>query len=166
MLIESKRLSMTSLVLRPEGRLDAVTVPLFERKLKQVGDNITVLILDFVNVPYISSMCLRVLLQTYKAMHQSGRKLHIRNMNESVQEVFEMTGLISLLVQEEKFAVIKKQEGGIITFSLIGRMDNGDVPPLKGELSALQNMYKHLKNTLLVILNMEKLSSLTDMGCK
>ncbi|MDR1108256.1 MAG: hypothetical protein LBL19_04395, partial [Spirochaetaceae bacterium] len=39
-------------------------------------------------------------------------------------------------------------------------------PPLKGELSALQNMYKHLKNTLLVILNMEKLSSLTDMGCK
>jgi anti-sigma B factor antagonist len=166
MLIESERLSRTSLALIPLGRLDTVTVPYFERKIKQVGDDITELILDFMNVPYISSMGLRVLLQTQKAMNESGRKLSIRNMNESVREVFKMTGFINLIAQEEKFVVIKKQEGGTIIFSLIGHMDNGNIPIIKGELSVLQNMYKHLRDTILVILDMEKLRSLSDMGCR
>jgi anti-sigma B factor antagonist len=166
MLIESERLSGTSLALRPSGRLDTATVPQFERKIKQVGDNITELILDFANVPYISSMGLRVLLQTQKAMNKSGRKLSIRNMNETVKEVFEMTGFINLIAAEEELAVIKKKEGGTVTFSLIGYMDNRHVPALKGELLVLLNMYKHQENTLLVILDMEKLSSLTDVGRK
>jgi anti-sigma B factor antagonist len=166
MLIESARLSSTSLALIPFGRLDTATVPQFERKIKQVADDITKLILDFLNVPYISSVGLRVLLQTQKTMNKSGRKLSIRNMNESVKEVFEMTGFINLLAQEEKFVIIKKKEGGTITFSLIGCMDSGDVPTLKEELSVLQNMYQYLRNTLLVIFDMEKLSSITAMECK
>jgi anti-sigma B factor antagonist len=164
--IKSERLSRTSLALIPSGRLDTITVPQFERKIKQVGDDITELIFDFLDVTYISSMGLRVLLQTQKAMNESGRKLIIKNMNESVREVFEMTGFINLMVQEEKFVVIKKEEGATITLSLIGRMDNINVPTLKGELSVLRNTYKDLKNTLLVILDMEKLSSLTDTGRK
>jgi anti-sigma B factor antagonist len=164
--IKSERLSRTSLALIPSGRLDTITVPQFERKIKQVGDDITELIFDFLDVTYISSMGLRVLLQTQKAMNESGRKLSIKNMNESVREVFEMTGFINLMVQEEKFVVIKKEEGATITLSLIGRMDNINVPTLKEELSVLRNTYKDLKNTLLVILDMEKLSSLTDTGRK
>jgi anti-sigma B factor antagonist len=154
------------LALIPFGRLDTVTVSQFERKIKQVGDDITELVLDFANVPYISSMGLRVLLQTQKAMNKSGRKLRIRNMNESVKEVFAMTGFINLIAAEEELAVIKKEEGDTVTFSLIGFMDNRHVPALKGELSVLQNRYQHLENTFLVILDMEKLSSLTDTGRK
>jgi anti-anti-sigma factor len=165
MLIESERRIKTSLVLRPSGRLDTITAPQFERKIKQVvGDDITELILDFLDVTYISSMGLRVLLHIQKAMNKSGRKFSIRNMGESVQEVFKTTGFINFMVQEEKLVVIKKKEGDTITLSLIGCMDKDYVPTLKGELSLLQDMHKDMKNTLMVILDMENLSSLTNTG--
>ncbi|MDR0584170.1 MAG: STAS domain-containing protein [Treponema sp.] len=166
MIIQSERLDRTSLVLFLSGRLDTATAPQFERKVKQVGDDITELTIDLLGLTYISSMGLRVLLQTQKALNESGRKLIIRNMNESIREVFEMTGFIKLIVQEEKFLIIKKEEGSTFTFSLIGQMDEANVPALQKELSVLKEIHGPLEDTVFVLLDLGKLESLSARARK
>jgi anti-sigma B factor antagonist len=161
MTITSERLGRTSLALFLSGRLDTATAPQFERKIKQVGNDITELTIDLSDLTYISSMGLRLLLQTQKALNESGRKLIIKNMNESIREVFEMTGFIKLIVQEEKFLIIKKNEGNTFTLSLVGRMDNANVPTLQEELSAFREEHELLEYSALVVLDMGKLQSIS-----
>jgi len=79
-------------------RLDTAAAPMLEEKLQQLGDDITDITLDLMELSYISSMGMRVLLQAHKTYAQQGRKLVIRNMTDSVREVFEMTGFIKLIV--------------------------------------------------------------------
>jgi len=98
--IEQKRIGK-SVVLTLNGRLDTVNAPLLENKIKEQED-ITELTLDFEGINYISSMGLRVLLQAKKAMKADGAKLSIINMRDSVREIFEMTGFLNLMAQEDK----------------------------------------------------------------
>ena len=102
MTIESEQTGKTSMTLFFSGRLDTSTVALLERKLKQVGDDIIELTLDLEELSYISSMGLRVLLQAQRTMKEQGRKLFLVNMSESISEIFEMTGFIKLMTNEEK----------------------------------------------------------------
>ena len=82
-----------------EGRLDTMTAPELETELKQSMDGMDSLILDFSKLDYISSAGLRVLLSAHKVM--SGKNgMKIRNMNEIVQEVFEVTGFADILTIE------------------------------------------------------------------
>jgi anti-sigma B factor antagonist len=100
MIIESERTGKASMTLSLSGRIDTSTAALLERKLKQVGDDITELTLDFQKLHYISSMGLRVLLQAHKAMKGQNRKLIIINMTESIREIFAIAGFINLMVNE------------------------------------------------------------------
>ena len=52
--------------------------------------------LDFSKLEYISSAGLRVLLSAHKAMSGKGG-MKLRNVNEIVQEVFEVTGFADIL---------------------------------------------------------------------
>ena len=166
MTIESERVGKSTMVITLEGRLDTATAPQLERKLKQWGDDIIEIVLDFAALSYISSMGLRVLLQAQKTMNAQGRKFIVKNMNESVREVFEMTGFINLMVQEEKFVVIKKESAGIVTLNLIGRMDSDNVPVISGELSQIREAAEAKDSLSVVALDLGKLSFISPGACK
>ena len=82
-----------------EGRLDTTTAPQLEEEFKQsIADN-TELNLDFAKLEYISSAGLRVLLAAQKVMNKQG-KMIIRNVNDVISEVFEVTGFADILTIE------------------------------------------------------------------
>ncbi len=87
------------LVLALEGRLDTVTAPELEAALKDALEGVETLILDFEKLDYISSAGLRVLLVAQKTMSQQG-SMKIRNVNEIIREVFDVTGFSDFLTIE------------------------------------------------------------------
>lgn len=87
------------LVLALEGRLDTVTAPELETALKDALEGVEELILDFEKLDYISSAGLRVLLVAQKTMSQQG-SMKIRNVNEIIREVFDVTGFSDFLTIE------------------------------------------------------------------
>ena len=90
-----------TLCLKIEGRIDTTTAPALEQELKlSITDAVQTLILDFDQVAYISSAGLRVLLATQKIMKRQGQ-LIVRNVNDTVMEVFEITGFVDILTSEE-----------------------------------------------------------------
>jgi anti-sigma B factor antagonist len=99
--IGQERIDKSTVVLTLNGRLDTVNAPLLESKIKEQED-ITELTLDFKGVNYISSMGLRVLLQAKKTMKSEGVMMTIINMQDSVREIFEMTGFMNLMAKEEE----------------------------------------------------------------
>ena len=78
------------------GRLDTTTAPELESALKASLDGVTELTLDFAGLEYISSAGLRVLLSAQKAMNGRGG-LTIKNVNETIMEIFEVTGFSDIL---------------------------------------------------------------------
>ena len=82
-----------------EGRLDTVTAPELEKELKASLDGINELTLDFEKLDYISSAGLRVLLSTQKVMTKQGG-LKIVHVNETIMEIFEVTGFTDILTIE------------------------------------------------------------------
>ena len=74
-----------------EGRLDTITSPDLEGEINKVTPDATKLILDLGSLDYISSAGLRVLLGAAQAMDGKGDMV-VRNLNQSVREVFELTG--------------------------------------------------------------------------
>ena len=89
----------TSLTLTVEGRLDTTTAPQLEAELKKSINGIEELILDFEKLEYISSAGLRVLLSAQKVMNRQGTMV-LRHVNDSVMEVFEVTGFSDILTVE------------------------------------------------------------------
>lgn len=81
------------------GRLDTVTAPQLESQLKEDIGGVSDLVFDFSALDYVSSAGLRVLLSTQKIMNKQGSMV-ITNVNESVMEVFEVTGFVDLLTIE------------------------------------------------------------------
>ena len=79
-----------------EGRLDTNTAPQLETELKTSLSGISELELDFSGLEYISSAGLRGLLAAQKTMSRQG-KMTIRNVNETIMEVFEITGFVEIL---------------------------------------------------------------------
>lgn len=82
-----------------EGRLDTTTAPQLETGLKQNVGDCENLIMDFAKLEYISSAGLRVLLAAQKVMNKQG-KMVIKNVNDSIMDVFEITGFTDILTIE------------------------------------------------------------------
>ena len=57
------------------------------------------LLMDFAGLEYLSSAGLRVILSAQKTMNKQGEMV-IRNVNETINEVFEITGFIDILTIE------------------------------------------------------------------
>lgn len=81
------------------GRVDTTTAPELEQEIKSSLDGVTALTLDMKDLVYISSAGLRVLLAAQKAMNKQG-EMTIRNVNETVMEIFEVTGFSDILTIE------------------------------------------------------------------
>ncbi|MEG2288191.1 MAG: STAS domain-containing protein [Ruthenibacterium sp.] len=95
----NKTVNETELTLTLSGRLDTTTAPELEDALKNSLDNVNSLILDFEALEYISSAGLRVLLSAQKVMNKQG-KMVIRHVNDTILEVFEVTGFNDILTIE------------------------------------------------------------------
>jgi anti-sigma B factor antagonist len=91
-----KNLNGTELTVAIVGRLDTATAPDMEEVLKESFEGITKLILDFEGLEYLSSAGLRVILQAQKTMNKQGEMV-VRNVNETVTEIFEVTGFYDIL---------------------------------------------------------------------
>ena len=90
----NKELTGTALTLTVSGRLDTLTAPALEQEIKASCGNITELTLDLQELQYISSAGLRVVLGAHKAMKGN---LVVKNVNEVVMEVFDVTGFSDIL---------------------------------------------------------------------
>ena len=89
----------SELIIALEGRLDTMTAPELEAELNKSLPAADSLVLDFSKLEYISSAGLRVLLSAHKQMStRDGMK--VTNVNEIVQEVFEVTGFADILTIE------------------------------------------------------------------
>ena len=95
----TKNQNGTHLDLAVEGRLDTTTAPQLEAELKQSMNGVTELALDFSKLEYLSSAGLRVLLSAQKVMNKQGSMV-IRNVNETIMEIFEVTGFADILTVE------------------------------------------------------------------
>lgn len=84
------------LTVAPNGRLDTTTAPEFEKALGEILEGVSDLVLDMTNVEYVSSAGLRVILKVQKVMFNQG-KMKLIGVNESVMEVFEITGFSNIL---------------------------------------------------------------------
>lgn len=98
MTIEKKQ-NGTELEMLLSGRMDTNTAPQFEEEMKKSVEGVKKLILNFENLEYISSAGLRVILSAQKIMNKQG-DIIIRNVNEVVSEVFEITGFLDILTIE------------------------------------------------------------------
>ena len=94
-----KNLNGTELTVTIVGRLDTTTAPDLEASLKESFEGVTKLILDFAELEYLSSAGLRVLLAAQKVMNKQGEMI-ISNVNETINEIFEVTGFIDILTIE------------------------------------------------------------------
>ena len=87
------------LTLELEGRLDTTTAPELETVIKNGLEGVDRLVLDMEGLAYLSSAGLRVLLAAQKVMNKQG-KMTIHHVNETIHEVFEVTGFIDILTIE------------------------------------------------------------------
>ena len=94
-----KKVSGTETTLTIVGRLDTTTAPQLEAEFKQNIGGVEKLVLDFANLEYLSSAGLRVLLAAQKLMNKQGEMI-IRNVNDTINEIFDVTGFIDILTIE------------------------------------------------------------------
>jgi len=88
-----------NLTIALEGRLDTMTAPELEAELNSSLENAETLTIDMAKLDYISSAGLRVLLSAHKAMSSKGG-MKVKNVNEIVREVLEVTGFADILTIE------------------------------------------------------------------
>ena len=80
------------------GNLDTNTSPAAESVVNQLLEGGSAkIIFNFMNLNYISSSGLRILLSTAKKMKTSGGKMMVCNLNDTVQEVFDISGFAAIL---------------------------------------------------------------------
>ena len=96
--IETKR-NASELTVELSGRLDTNTAPELEAALKTALEGVEELTFDFEKLDYISSAGLRVLLATQKTMNRQG-SMKVKNVNEIITEIFEVTGFSDILTIE------------------------------------------------------------------
>ena len=94
-----KNVNGTEMNIKVIGRLDTVTAPQLETEVKLNIVGVKTLILDFAELEYLSSAGLRVLLAAQKTMNKQGEMI-IRNVNETINEIFEVTGFVDILTIE------------------------------------------------------------------
>ncbi len=83
------------------GRLDTNTFGQFEAALNELFEkgkyNIEI---DLKDLEYVSSSGLRVFLGAQKKVSASSGNMVIKNVNDTIMEVFEMTGFLDVLTVE------------------------------------------------------------------
>ena len=86
------------LVLRCEGRLDAMTAPQLEDEMNGMIDQGKIrVLLDFGRIDYLSSAGMRLLLSMTKKLKGKNGMLAICSLHEEVREIITMAGFEKIL---------------------------------------------------------------------
>lgn len=85
------------LTLSIEGRIDTITSNDLEKEISDEMGNFDSLVMDFARVDYISSAGLRLLISTQKKLKQDNIPFVIKNVNDTVKEIFSMSGFDKVL---------------------------------------------------------------------
>jgi anti-sigma B factor antagonist/stage II sporulation protein AA (anti-sigma F factor antagonist) len=89
-------------IVKTEKRLDIAHAPALETALEEaVGTEAAEIIIDMENTVYISSVALRALLKAQKKVNAQHRSMVLRNVGQTVMEVFDVTGFSGILNFEE-----------------------------------------------------------------
>lgn len=94
-----KKIENGTITLTIAGRLDTTTAPELEKELDRVLDGAKELTFDMNGLEYISSAGLRVILKAQKAMNAQGA-MKLTGVNDSIMEVFDITGFLDILTIE------------------------------------------------------------------
>ena len=89
----------TTTNLKISGRLDTSTAPELEATINNCLAGVEDLVMDFEGLEYVSSAGLRVILKTQKIMNKQG-SMKIINVNDTIMEVFDITGFADVLTIE------------------------------------------------------------------
>ena len=81
------------------GKRDTTTAPLLEAELKRSIGGVERLVFDLESLEYLSSAGLRVLLSAQKLMNRQGEMI-IKNANDTIADIFEVTGFSNILTIE------------------------------------------------------------------
>ena len=84
-------------ILLLNGPIDSTTSPKLETIFLQMAERFDRLVLDLADVQYITSAGLRVIRKVYMVMLKKSGSLVMRNVNDVIMEVFEMTKLVGYL---------------------------------------------------------------------
>ncbi|MBQ1502234.1 MAG: STAS domain-containing protein [Firmicutes bacterium] len=95
-MIINKTKNGDELLLALEGRLDTATAPQLGEIVSGELTGVSELIFDLEKLEYLSSAGLRVLLSAQRTMNKQGRMI-VRNVNETVHDIFEITGFTEIL---------------------------------------------------------------------
>ena len=98
MTIEIKR-NADEAIIKIVGRLDTTTAPALDKTINEDVADVKNLVLDVKELEYISSAGLRVLLAAQKIMNKQGEMI-VKNVNETISEIFEVTGFVDILTIE------------------------------------------------------------------
>ncbi|AFA50160.1 STAS domain-containing protein [Acetobacterium woodii] len=98
-MIITKNQTAEKISLALKGRLGNTTAAQLENEILLVGETVSFLELNFDELEYISSAGLRVILSAQKKMSPP-RTLLITGVNETIMEVFEITGFADILTIE------------------------------------------------------------------
>lgn len=92
----NKEISDDKIKINLKGKLDTSTYTCLEEQIEDLNKykNIT---FDFLDLNYISSVGLRIILRAYKCTLANGGKLMVINLNETIRTIFEETGFMDLL---------------------------------------------------------------------
>jgi anti-sigma B factor antagonist len=95
----TKNTSGNTTTLALQGRLDTVTSTQLANELSAIFEGEAVnLVFDFAALDYISSAGLRVLLTAQKKVNVLGTEMKIIGANETVKEVFNITGFSVIMI--------------------------------------------------------------------
>ena len=81
------------------GRLDTTTAPALETAIDGTVSDVQELVLDCSALEYVSSAGLRVILKAQKLMNAQGC-MKLTHVNETIMEVFDITGFADILTIE------------------------------------------------------------------
>ncbi|MBQ2353396.1 MAG: STAS domain-containing protein [Methanobrevibacter sp.] len=93
----SKNYNNKELTMTVEGRVDTITSKDLDKEINAELGNFDSLIMDFTDLEYISSAGLRVLITTQKKLKAENIPLVIKNVNDTVNEIFRMSGFNKIL---------------------------------------------------------------------
>ena len=93
----TKNYNKKELTLSVVGRIDTITSQDLDKEINDEIGNFDSLIIDFSDLEYISSAGLRVLISTQKKLKPDNIPLVIKNVNDTVNEIFRMSGFDKIL---------------------------------------------------------------------
>ncbi|SEF45379.1 anti-sigma B factor antagonist [Eubacterium ruminantium] len=99
MLEIKKKTNGKEMIIGLAGSLDTTTSSNLEVVIQSELSNIETLIFDIIDLDYISSAGLRVMLLAQKIMNKQG-KMIVKNVSSKIMEIFEVTGFADALTIE------------------------------------------------------------------